>query len=458
MVRDEITNTALGFLQTLLRFDTSNPPGQERQAIDWIASVLDAARVPYEIVALEEERPNLIATLAEPGEGARLLLSSHVDVVPVEDANSWKVPPFSATEADGCMWGRGALDMKYKTAYDLALLCHLKERYQKLPLKAVFLADEEADAVHGARFVVREHRELISADVVLNEVGAFNLSIAGQTFFPIQVGEKGHFHYRLHSHGMSGHASMPLPRSSIQVLARALTCLEDHFFGFAASAGAKAFLQGVAGALDGSARDLFTALEDPTRAEQVLQHIEDPILRVQIRSMLCHTVAATRIGGGFKLNVLPESAMCDLDCRIVPGVEQAHFTRLLQRFFDQALEMTGHAEMRDQLQLECVGGTSGYEISPHHSSVVQVMRRVASGWEDVGVRGTPVPMLLPASSDNTHYAGAGMVPIGCAPVFFPDEFPGFALAHGVNERIPLEGVRKGLAVYCKVVAALLELD
>ncbi|WKZ57912.1 MAG: M20/M25/M40 family metallo-hydrolase [Bdellovibrionota bacterium] len=455
MSHDEFSSMALSFLQKLLQFDTSNPPGDEQEAIQWIAAELDKARISYEIVGLEESRPNLIATLTDPGERAIALLSSHVDVVPVEEPSSWKVPPFSAREADGCLWGRGALDMKYKTAYDLALFCHFKKHYGKLPLKAAFLADEEADATHGSQFVVSEHRALVDADVVLNEVGGFNLPIAGKTFFPIQVGEKGSFHYRLHAHGTPGHASIPYGTSSIQALARALTCIEDNFFGYSLCDAAKQFLDKIAQSVEQPAKQLFTALGNPASAEQALSLIDDAQLRAQIRAMICNTIAATRISGGFKLNVLPEAAFCDLDCRLSPATSSADFTALLQQFFERALEIGGHRELAAQLQIECVRGTPGYEVSSTHPLITQIADRTQSAWEELGVFGRSVPMLLPASSDNAHYAAAGMLPVGCAPLFFPPDFPGFALAHSVNERIPVDGFKRGLAVYSRIVAALL---
>src|ERR1700752_1621177 len=183
----------LDHLRALIRLNTTNPPGNERIAADYLARALGRERIETVLIEPAPLRTSLIARIAgrDPSKAA-LMLSSHTDVVPVE-ASRWTRAPFGAELADGCVWGRGAIDMKAKGAMDLGLVLALSRTglvlNRDLVLAAV--ADEEAGSELGARFLVERHPDLVRAGWVLNEAGGFTLHLGGRRYYPVQVAGKG---------------------------------------------------------------------------------------------------------------------------------------------------------------------------------------------------------------------------------------------------------------------------
>lgn len=450
---------ALAWLKELLRIDTSNPPGNEAPAIEYIARELGALGVPYQVVARDGARPNLIATLPAAAGGTAggqkaILLSSHIDVVPIESESMWKFPPFSATEHDGMIWGRGALDMKYKTAFDLAVMAECRAKTLVRPLKMVVVSDEEMNCEFGSALLTSTHKDLIDAEYVLNELGGFNVRVGRREVYPIQVGEKGYCQVRLHVQGPGGHGSVPMSNTSISLLARVIVMLQRLFLGFAPSKSSEQFFAGVAESHRGDLQDFFRSFLSLEQVEGALAQIDDPALAAQLKAMLCHTIAATRIGGGFKVNVIPEAAWCDLDCRIVPPMTPESFLKQIQFFLQRALESEGDAALVDRLKAELLNGSVGYEISAEDPVVVKIMNKVRDCWGTGKPPPAVVPMLMPASSDSSHYMRAGIKPIGFAPLRFPAGFPGFSLVHAPNERIPIKSFQEGLDLYVELVREL----
>lgn len=446
----EIESQALFWFKELLKFDTSNPPGMEGAAIDFIAGVLAKAGIESKILAKDSERPNLYAEIGNRSTVPAILLSSHVDVVPIENESHWKFPAFSATEHDGMIWGRGALDVKYKTAFDLALLIACKEKNLGRPLKLLVLSDEEAGCDYGSKYVLKDHFDLVAAEYVINEVGGFNLRLGTRDVFPIQAGEKGFCHLRIHAHGQSMHASTPLPNTPIAILARTITALEDYFLGIRISPSSKRFFEGVAALQPEKLSKVFLGLLDALTVEDSLALMDDALLRAQIKAMLCNTVVPTRIGGGFKVNVVPESAWVDFDCRLMPGISSEEFHKTLKIFLEKVL-----GDSASTLKTEIISFQNGYELDPEDALLKSIQAGVEAHWKKAFKQPKALPLLLPASSDNAHYFEAGIKPIGFAPLKFPKDFPGFALAHAVNERIPVKSFLEGLQCYVAVLGSVL---
>ena len=218
-------NEALDSLRALVRLDTTNPPGNERIAADYMAEALGAHGVESVIRESAPTRANLIARHKGTDSSAgALLLSSHTDVVPVE-RSGWTREPFSGETADGCLWGRGSIDMKSKCAMDLVMMTAMKRAGAK-PNRDVILAavaDEEAGSDFGAKFLVERHPELVRAGYVLNEVGGFTVHLRNKRFYPIQVAEKGFVTIRMKVTAMPGHGSMPRSDTAISRMSELIT-------------------------------------------------------------------------------------------------------------------------------------------------------------------------------------------------------------------------------------------
>ncbi len=198
-------------LQRLIRFDTVNPPGNEQAAQEYLAGLLGEAGFEVELLSAVEGRPNLVARVAAGSDGPALCLLGHVDTV-LADASEWQVDPWSGELRDGCVWGRGALDMKSQVAAEVAAAIALAEegwRPAAGELKLVLTADEEAGAEFGAQWLCEQHPDKVRADIVVNEGAGEVFEYKGRRIYGVCVAEKGVFRFTLSTHGRAGHASIP---------------------------------------------------------------------------------------------------------------------------------------------------------------------------------------------------------------------------------------------------------
>ncbi|MDE3090281.1 MAG: M20/M25/M40 family metallo-hydrolase, partial [Chloroflexota bacterium] len=223
--RDAIRDEATRYLQDLIRIDTTNPPGNETKAAEYLAAVFKREGIEPTILESAPGRGNLVARLKGDGRAAPLLLMVHIDVVPAE-ADQWTHPPFGGDIADGYLWGRGTLDTKELAAMELMAMLLLKRDTARKPLARdiIFMAnaDEEAGGRLGAGWMVKEHPDLIRAEYAINAGGGFGLDILGQRFFTCQVAEKGTARFAMRTRGRPGHGSQPHRDNSVLKLADAI--------------------------------------------------------------------------------------------------------------------------------------------------------------------------------------------------------------------------------------------
>jgi acetylornithine deacetylase/succinyl-diaminopimelate desuccinylase-like protein len=441
----ELTEKSVAWFKDLLKIDTSNPPGDESRGIRFIAELLQSYGISSSIVHAVPGRDNLIAEI--PGTGDPILLSSHIDVVPAEHPEAWTHAPWSGAEAGGSLWGRGAVDMKCKTIFDCVALIERAERKEAgRPLKMVVLADEEQGGTFGVSYMLAKHRERIAAPVVLNEVGGFVYWIAGSPLIPIQTGEKGTLQVKITLSGQGGHASMPLSSSIACVLPQVLIALEKIGSRYHATPSSRAFAKTI-GEIAVLA-PLGEALLHPDMAELALNAIPDLTMRAQLRAMFFTTCAATEIRYGEKRNVLSETGDIGLDIRFSEGESAQAIVAQIEQLVLAALP----PQVRATIVQESLD--PGYDIKLDHPAIQNITESVIAAWGPKlpGLKVTPY--LLPASSDNMHYARAGMTPIGFAPLFFSAESPGMSLAHARDERVERAAFVEGLELYRQCVARL----
>src|SRR5689334_8273851 len=205
---DDLQVASTQLLQELLRFDTVNPPGNERPAQEHLAVRLRDAGFEVELLGRTEERPNLVARLRGTSDGPTLCLLSHVDTVYATPAD-WRHDPWSGDVAEGCVWGRGALDMKSQTAAETVAALSLarqgwRGRGDRLVVSVV---DEETGGAEGAQWICSERPDLVRCDLLLNEGSGTTIPYDGQRLYGVCVAEKGVFRFRLSVDGVAGHAS-----------------------------------------------------------------------------------------------------------------------------------------------------------------------------------------------------------------------------------------------------------
>jgi acetylornithine deacetylase/succinyl-diaminopimelate desuccinylase-like protein len=305
-------------LQQLLRFDTTNPPGAERECIEWIRGLLEGLGCEVRLFAHDPQRPSLVARLAGRGESPPLLLQGHVDVV--AERGDWQHPPFAGEIADGYIWGRGTLDMKGGVAMMLAAFMRAKASGAQPPGDVILclLADEEAGSALGADFIVREHPELFDGvRYSIGEFGGFTMDVAGRRFYPIMVAEKQVCWTRATLRGDAGHGSMPIRGGAMGKLGRLLHKLDRRRLPVHVTPIARSMVEAIAADLPAALAVPLKGLLVPTLTDRLLDAFGD---RTRVFDPLLHnTVSATIVGGGEKVNVIPDTITLSLDGRLLPG-------------------------------------------------------------------------------------------------------------------------------------------
>jgi acetylornithine deacetylase/succinyl-diaminopimelate desuccinylase-like protein len=428
---------ALRLCQALLRIDTTNPPGRERAAADFLAGELAEAGVEPTVLDSLPGRGNLVARVRGDGTRAPLLLSAHLDVVEADPAQ-WSRPPFSGDIAGGYLWGRGAVDMKNMAAMSVAVLRRLARDGEKLARDVIFagVADEEAGSDHGAAWLVDHHPELVRAEYGLGEVGGFSMFLGGATLYPVQVAEKGVAWLRARARGTPGHGSMPREDSAVIKLAAAIARLGATPLPHHATRAFREFLDGAAGSAPAVLRPVLARLLSPRVAPLVLRMLPDRSLARALGAMLANTASPTVLRAGSKTNVIPGVAECEIDGRTLPGQTTADLIAELR------------AVLGADIELEVMREAPPLVTEPSRSPLWDTIAAVIAE-RDPGAR--VVPYLTPGFTDGKCFARLGTRWYGFAPVKLPRELKFADLYHGNDERIPVEGLRWGAEVLFEVV-------
>jgi acetylornithine deacetylase/succinyl-diaminopimelate desuccinylase-like protein len=434
----QVGNEALGYFKDLLRIDTTNPPGNERPAADYLAAILTREGIPFEIVESEPTRASLIARLAGTGAKGPLLLNGHLDVVPA-DPEHWQHPPFSATEVDGYVWGRGAIDMKNMVTMSLMALVVLKRSGAVLDRDVIFVAvaDEEAACDKGSLFLVDKHPDLVRAEYVLNEVGGHTLHMSGRRFYPIQVAEKGICWFEMTAKGEPGHGSMPHPKNAVVRLARAIEALARVRLPQHNTAVVENFLRTLARGAPFPERRVLPLLLSPPLAGQLLDVIgrSNPDQAMGLNAMLRNTASPTMVSAGKKINVIPSSASAMIDGRTIPGQPVESFLAEVRRVVGDDIDLVVHTQH---------SGTTSSAETPLFDTICRVLERHDSG-------AVPVPYMIPGFTDSFAYAKLGATCYGFSPLRLGPELNFSRLYHGHDERIPVDGFLWGVRVLCELV-------
>ena len=438
---EQIKQESLTHLRELVKLDTSNPPGNERIAIDYYAGVLGRHGIDFTIRESAPTRANLVARMkGRDSAKAALMMSSHVDVVPVEAAQ-WTRPPFSADIANGCVWGRGSIDMKPKCAMDLAVMTSLKragiQPEGDLVLAAV--ADEEAGSEMGAKWLVERYPDLIRADYVLNEIGGFTVHLGDTRIYPIQVAEKGFVVYRLHVKGRWGHGSVPTPDNAAVLAARISTRLAEPGrprLTQAMNVSVGRAIPHLAGRAAGAASigAKLAARFRPGTVEIALRRIADPVLGRTISAMIRDTISVGIVQAGLKYNVIPGTAEIEIDCRTLPGTDEPAMRAELRRRIGE--------ELWSRIEVECEQVGAPVQ-SPMDGPLYPLLEQVV---RDHDPRGVPLPFLAPFATDAKHLARIGVPVYGFSPLKLQPGEGLFDLMHATDERVSVAALRFGLPV------------
>jgi acetylornithine deacetylase/succinyl-diaminopimelate desuccinylase-like protein len=417
---------AVELLRRLLRFDTSNPPGNERECLQFVSSLLVDSGLEHLFVARDPERPNLITRIPGRGEAPPLLLHAHVDVVPA-NADEWRYPPFSGELVGGEIWGRGTVDMKSGVAMFVSTLLRISTEGEP-PAGDVVLAlmsDEETGSEVGAKYVVEERPDLFAGvRYAVGEGGGMTRWIGGRAFYPISVSEKQRCLVRATIRGAGGHASLVVRDTAMRKLGKLLTTMERKRLPVHVTPVVREMLSTMAGRLPLHERlalrpALFPLLTD--RLIDVFGEDGD-----QLDPLLHNTATPTVVRGGESTNVVPTEITVEIDGRLLPGQTPADLVRELERL---------------------APGVAAYEIireepappATYDMTLFPLLAEVIRAHDPAG---TPFPVLLPGYTDARHFARLGIQSYGFLPLRLPRESAA-DLSHAPDERVPADAVRFG---------------
>ena len=431
-----IYTTPLRLLQELIRFNTTNPPGNEAECIQYINGLLVEAGIQTSILGRTPSRSNLIARLKGSGTASPLLLYGHVDVVTTENQN-WQHPPFAAEIADGFIWGRGALDMKSGVAMFLAAILKARAEGVELPGDVIFcaLADEENSGSFGARFLVEEYPELFKeVRYALGEFGGFNMNMAGKRIYPVMVSEKQTCGIKMTFQGPGGHASMPVQGGAMAKAARALSLLDQHRLPYHLTAPAQLMIDGIAKALGGIPGLLLGQAANPLVGDLILKLLGGS--GEVFLPLLHNTVSPTILQASDKLNVIPSEVSIGLDGRLLPG------------FSPQQMEQ----ELRDLLGSDFKLDLSEFDPGPGQPDMA-LFGMLKKTLEELDPSGQAVPLLLSAVTDARFFTRLGIQTYGFTPLKLPDDFNFISTIHAANERLPVDALDFGVQAVFQAIQA-----
>ena len=412
-------------LQELIRFDTTNPPGNETGCVRHIQQTLEAAGIETHLAGSSPERQNLVARLPGRGEAPPLLLQGHVDVVPTAN-QVWSQRPFEGVLVGGEVWGRGTIDMKGGVSMMVtALLRGARTGGYPGDVVLAVVADEEAGGIHGAGWLVGNRPELFAGiRHALGEGGGFALRLGGRRFYPLMVAEKRGIPIRVTFHGGGGHASIPFRDGAMAKLGRALEALNSRRLQVHHTPATRLMLESFRDALDGPERADFEGLLDPDQADHVLDRLGPAGRRWD--ALLHNSFNPTLVQGGIKLNVIPSAVTLDLDCRVLPGVSAEDLVGELTQLLgpDAELEVVRQSPRMPEPQL---GG--------YFETLREIVRE-----RDPGA--VPVPFVTTGGTDARHFAQLGIQTYG----FLLYNQEGIEeRMHDADERASVESLEFGLA-------------
>jgi acetylornithine deacetylase/succinyl-diaminopimelate desuccinylase-like protein len=413
----------------LIRIDTTNPgdhsgPG-ERAAAEHVAELLAEVGLEPTLLESHPKRASVVVRI-EGMDRARpaLLIHGHLDVVPA-DAADWRVHPFSGQYDDGCIWGRGAVDMKDMDAMMLAVIRQRLREGRRPPRDVVlaFVADEEAGGTWGARWLVDNHPELFEGVTeAISEVGGFSVAIGGRRLYLIQAAEKGMAWLRITARGTAGHGSMLQPDNAVTDLAEAVARIGRHEWPVRLTPAAQAFVEEAAAALG----------IDPAQTDyRELMAKMGPISRM-VGATLTNTANPTMLNAGYKVNVVPQAASAHVDGRFLPGYEQ--------EFFAEVDALLGPGLKREFVH---------QDIAVETTFDGELAAAMTAALADQDPDGRVVPYCLSGGTDAKSFSRLGIRCFGFVPLRLPTDLDFSGMFHGVDERVPVDALHFGVRVLDK---------
>jgi acetylornithine deacetylase/succinyl-diaminopimelate desuccinylase-like protein len=436
---ERVKGEAVQILSGYVQVDTTNPPGKELAGARFLQGVLEKDGLPATILESQPDRGNLVSRIKGKDHLPPLIILHHIDVVPAE-AEKWKYPPYSGAIVDGEIWGRGTQDCKSLGVVELmAFLLLKREEFQpRRDIVYMATADEEAGGKWGVGWLFQNHPELMQAEYVLNEGGGIGIRVGQRNVYTCQTAEKGICWLKLTFRGKPGHGSVPHDDNCVVKMAKAIERIAAHHSPLRRTLTTEKFIRGIAEEQPFARAFMMRQLLNPLLSRWVGKRIPDPGLRGMVGAILRNTFVPTVIQGGQKTNVIPSECTCQVDCRILPGVDpemiKAEVKGLLSDFKDYEIEV---------LQ------TSPASESPADNDFY---RAFAKALQQLDPKAKMVPSLLTGATDSRYFREKGTSAYGFQPMCPVENLSGYlSRVHGHDERISAEDLLFGTRVLYQIL-------
>jgi acetylornithine deacetylase/succinyl-diaminopimelate desuccinylase-like protein len=418
----QVEEETMRHFQALLRADTSNPPGNETRAADYLKQVLEKEGIPVQIFALEPDRANLVARLKGNGRKRPLLIMGHTDAVTV-DPKKWTHPPFGATRDGGYVYGRGSIDDKDNVVAALMAMLMLKRMNVPLDRDVIFLAEagEEGTTRIGIQFMVNQHYAAIDAEYCFAEGGNVRRSGGKVAFASVQTLEKMARQIELTARGPSGHGSVPLKTNAVAHLSAAVAAVAEWRPPIRLNETTAAYFKRLAAVSSpaDAARYRDVVEGGSKRAAAVDYFYEhEPIHASMLRASLSPNI----VQGGYRVNVIPSEAKATIDVRLLPGEDTDAFLELVRKVVnDPAVDVSwGARDVRPS------GAFTSLDSEPFHA----IEAAVTSHYQTI-----TLPTMSTGATDMAYLRAKGMQCYGVGPALDVEDGPKGFGAHSDQERI-----------------------
>jgi acetylornithine deacetylase/succinyl-diaminopimelate desuccinylase-like protein len=427
-----LQNEAVERIEQYVKINTTNPPGNEEQAMKFFARIFTAEGIPFDTASSAPGRGNIWARL-KGGSQPALVLLSHMDVVPA-DRKYWSVDPFAATVKDSVLWARGTLDTKTLGIVELEAFLAMHRSHAPLDRDVIFMAtaDEEAGAAYGAGWVVTHHPEAFAgAGFVINEGGGGDVD-QGRERFGIEVTQKVPYWFKLTSTGTPRHGSEPPVASAVNHLIRSLYRLQTYQFAPRIIPAVDAYFKGLAPTASPEWKDAFANMAQTVKDPDALLRLQTEM--PELAGLTRNTCSITILQGSNKINVIPPEASAQLDCRLLPDQDVPAFKQ----------------ELRDALNDPGIKIEQLLGFTPAVSSTDNLLYRTIVGvTREHYPKAAVVPAVSTGFTDSHFFRDRGIASYGYAPFLIPEADE--AGVHGNNERLSIANIRTGTQMMYEIV-------
>ena len=404
--------------RSLVQIDTSNPPGNETKAVEYLKKVFDAEGIPAKTFALEASRANLVARIKGNGSKRPILLMAHTDVVGVQ-RERWPLDPFGAVLKDGYIWGRGTADDKDKLAANLMVMLLAKRSGAVLNRDLIFLAEagEEGDTGPGIEFMVNQHFGEIDAEYALTEGGRARLENGRVAVVEVTTTEKVPRRVRLVVNGTSGHASIPRIDNALVHLSAAVAKLGTWQTPMRLNDTTRTYFERLSTVSPPEKAARYKGLISPERSAAIQQYLAEQ--EPQHYSMLRTSVVPTILKAGFRMNVIPSEAEATIDVRALPDEDVA-------KFYEEMRRVIGDPAVRIEpltAGVRPVAPPSRLDTEMYRA-LEQVSKRLYPG-------STTLPTMLTAATDMAYLRAKGIQSYGIGPAATDED----AIKYGMHSDV-----------------------